>query len=242
MPTVWHEWQDVPTGPWQGVAPLAMEVSADCEAAVAEAFSLDWESFGSTPSNLPPPASVIDLTISALVTLVSANFGMTEELQAALSPDELLSQEYPGGLPTEAPGHWNTTGVFLFSYVRARVNSIAWVPDTGCVLRYVDGGVRVCVQDYVFIDPEERTHLFPPALAAGIVHEAGHAHGPAHMGNLGLDEDCNGSYGLEARFLAQWLDASAALASELDIAAGERALEDACDHIRARSDSCPCPD
>lgn len=241
LPAVWDEWQSEPEGEWRGAAPMSMSLTAGCEGAVADAFGLEWASFEAAPAELTSPATVPDLVVAGLAELLLGDFGSVADASAAMGPDELLAVEFPAGLPTDDAGAAGSFGLWLFSYVRGRVATITWSPGDDCILEYSDHVVASCLGEYVFDDASERAYLFPPMLAAAFAHEAGHADGPEHMGSTGLDEDCNGTYGLQARVVSRWLAATSESASALDVQAGLRSLEAACNHIRDHSSTgCAC--
>ena len=241
--TIWSEWQLTRLGDWSGKAPMAWPVSDNCANAAAAVIGLDDRSFEEAVEGFDSPTTATDLVVSAGLQLGLVDLGTVGDLRESLSPTELLTIEYPDGV---APGMADDApaSAFFLQYVQRRVTQVTSRPSSiaACTLQYADGIVDVCFDDDIFESGSERYLVFPPMLAAALVHEAGHVDCPAHidMGGKGVDETCDGCYGVGARVLERWIVAHAQDAFPLDMAGVREGLDDACAHIIDQSGGCGC--
>ena len=170
-------------------ASFAEELSADCISALTDGVALDAEATPGTPE--------WPVVLGALA-LASTDFGLVGEL--VVTPfartwehDELATFSEEQGLAEDDPA-----GELLWRYQLAHIARTRLSPGLRQGGHYSLGTVSL---------PEEPDlHAAPPIwLASVFVHEAGHAHGPAHTacanGGTGCDPDLDGVYGLQAEVL-----------------------------------------
>lgn len=238
IPSVWSWWDEYePWGEpttWTGLAEMDRPLTEECAAVLGDSVGLDWDSFGEEPSGFDTPTTTGHLVVAGLLQLAAGDFGSLGDLRSSLSPTELLAIDDLEGDATDPAAE------ALFAYVQAHVTSVAWQPDSlSCALWYDDGRVYVCLDELAFTTSDWwNTAGFPPVLAAGFVHEAGHDDGPLHVD--GEDADCNGTYGATARVLDAWITWSAPVARPLDVETVAYGLEATCSHIGTYDAACPC--
>ncbi|MFZ5478327.1 MAG: hypothetical protein ACOZNI_16285 [Myxococcota bacterium] len=234
---VWEEWEEAPSGSWFGAAPMPITLSEECISELGESVGLDWDAFGQEPAEVTSPSTVTDLLLAGVAQLVLSDFGTSEEVFAVLMPDELLTT----ALPPEGGVQEAVASELYFDFLADNVTGVVPQPDDSCLFRYEDGTVLVCFDDSIFETPYDRSLVIPPFVAALLMHEAAHSIGPNHVdaGGRWMDEDCSGTYGLQARVLTLWLDQHPDLdALNYDVMVDD--LEDTCAHIMSRGDGCAC--
>lgn len=194
---------EIPGGSFVPVPPAPL--SPTCAETLGRIVGLHWESFDERPHEVPiEPETTTDRVIGGLYTLVAADVGTVDDLAHAVFSDELLGQEFPGGLVGGPVNAVDPAGLFWTEYLSARITRLEPDPEDGCYFKYVGDGVATLCFDAEELDLAAGS---PPAMAAGLLHEAGHVNGPSHEtdGELEWDAGIDGTYSVQARYLAGWL-------------------------------------
>ena len=227
----------VPEGEFRALptAPL----SAECAATLGRIVGLQWDAFGEAPHEVPvEPRTTTDRVIGGLYTLVAADVGDAADLDHAIFTDELLGQGYPEGLVGGSANSLDAASLFWTKYLSERVTNVEPDPDDGCYFRYEGEGRATICFDAADLDIAAGS---PPAIAAGLIHEAGHAHGPPHAtdGEFEWDVGIGGEYGIQARFLEGWLQRNASVDNNTCAAVAWQ-LSQVCARIQPNYGFSPC--
>jgi len=238
--STWSWWDDYTpwssADSWAGKAVMDRPISEPCAESLGAALGMDWSSFGEGPVAFDTPTTIGQLVVSGILQLTAGDYGSVGELQASLTPTELLTTDVAETLEPNQPA-----AQLFFDYVQGHVEQMSWHPEDelSCFFAYEDGDVHVCLGGLAFSTADQwNVGGFPPFVASALVHEAGHDDGPAHVDQD--DADCNGTYGAGARVLEAWLAESGPQARPLDIDTVEYGLSIACAHIVDAGSSCPC--
>jgi len=177
---------------------LDLSLDATCATWLGEDLGLDWESFGATPGPVAGGEHSQDLVLFGAWQLVAADYGTVDDLL-----DEDLPSTWGRGALDHLAGRLDLAGsdpagALLYAWVTTRIDQVVLDPELeGAGAWFHAGTVWVPVMDH----PGQA----PPAwMASGLVHEAAHADGPAHVPcadgshpEVGCDPDLDEIYGTQ---------------------------------------------
>jgi len=227
----------VPEGEF--VAVPAAPLSPDCASTLGRLVGLQWEAFGESPHEVPvDPITTTDRVIGGLYTLIAADVGDVDTLDRSVFAEEQLGQEYPDGLASGPVNTIDPASNFWTDYLSDRITRLEPDPADGCYFTYVGEGAATLCFDADELDVAAGS---PPAIAAGLIHEAAHVFGPNHEsdGEFEWDDGLGGEYGVQARYLEGWLSVNAGIDGNTCAAVAYQ-LTQVCARIQPNYGFSPC--
>ncbi len=222
-----------------GESEAYVHVQQDCAARIGDDAGINWATFEETPHRIAFPETDGELVVSGLYTILSSDVGNLGELRERDMPSKLREDletiSIEAGIEDSDPA-----GAFWWLYYRRWAEFVFF--DAACDIRataYYSGAFDNTVAICGF---EDEANKVASKAASVMIHETSHGPYPGHEIGGNKDYTPEGAYGVELRWVSDWLVYNMGHVSNEDCEIVEFNLEWHCIGIDDPGDYQPCVD